>query len=68
MSHQCPNCHSNELEYGGLQWFPSRVFEMMNQKPTVQDDQHPGQGALRTYTCTCCQTTFLEDPLQVTAV
>jgi hypothetical protein len=56
---ECPNCHSPDLDYAGLQWFPERVFSTLKVKASVQEEGPPPKGALHVYTCQLCQTTFL---------
>jgi hypothetical protein len=58
----CPNCSSDQLEFTGLQWYPEKVYDAQQAKPTVRDIHHPEQGALRAYTCYECNTTFVEPP------
>lgn len=60
LSVECPNCHSPELDYAGLQWFPERVFNTLNVEASVREAGPPPKGALHVYTCQSCQTTFLQ--------
>jgi hypothetical protein len=57
--HSCPNCHSHDVEFAGLQWFPARVFRAMRRQPSVVDEEKQ-RGALHSYTCKDCHTTFTE--------
>ncbi|PJF45164.1 MAG: hypothetical protein CUN55_00210 [Phototrophicales bacterium] len=60
---QCPSCASQETIFGGLQWFPLRVFEAQRLVPTVQNADRPDEGALRMFTCEHCHTSFIEEAL-----
>lgn len=64
---QCPNCDSHHTDYGGLQWFPLRVFEVQHIAPTVRDMSRPNEGALQMFTCADCHTSFIEDGLPAIA-
>lgn len=64
---RCPSCGSESLEYIGLQWFPEAVFQANGWYPSVRAVDRPNEGALRNYTCSNCQTTFTENPRNMSA-
>lgn len=63
----CPNCQVTTLmHFEGLQWWPDGFLQRAGLQPIKRDDQHPGQGALRLYSCNKCQSSFLESSFKQT--
>lgn len=63
---RCNNCGSEKATYGGLQWFPLVVLQTeFDDAHLITDPDRPNFGALLTYTCDSCHTTYLLPPTNV---